>query len=572
MESTDKNTGAAGSASPPLQGKAEAPTGTPQPSRPGFRLTRVKIQNFRCIKDLTLELDEITVLIGENNSGKTAVLKAIERCLGRWRGSSSRVFDDYDYHLANDTASPEEAERIKIELQFLESAPEIMPAELRADLVEVLVLREDRTRQVTLRVTSAYDSAQTDFVTDFVFLNADEEPMKLAAAASLAVLRRAFPVHFLSALRDAERHFAGRRPFWREFLSANELSKADRVRFEKEMAELNQELIGAHPPLREVRDHLNSAGEVIAFGKKDPVTVDALPARASALLSQARVNMASRQGAKIPLDRQGEGAQSLAVLLLFEAFLQRRLGGEGEAVQPITILEEPEAHLHPTAVRMLMEVVKKFPGQKILSTHSGDLIGGLDPASVRRLAHRDGQVRAYPDDLESMDAKDMHTFQRKISRGNGDLLFARCWLVYEGETEAVLFRGVADALGINLDQNGVAMLQCSEISPDSLFRMANRFGIPWFFVFDDDAGRPDYEKSAMANLQGVPASDRYAYPYPCIEDYLRDNGFCDIYKEKLRKRQKVNAARQVVERIKDNVPVPETLKWVVKKAVALARA
>ena len=571
MESTDNNTGSTGPASRPPQGKAQAPTGSPQPSPSGFRLTRVRIRNFRSIRDLTLELDETTVLIGENNSGKTTVLQAIERCLDRLRGPNSRVFDEYDYHLADETASAEEAEPIKIELRFLESSPDIMPAELREDLVEVLVLREDRRRQVTLRVTSAYDSKRTEFVTESVFLDTAGKPMQQAAASSLAALRRAFPVHFLPAIRDVGRHFAGRGPFWREFLSANELSEADRAHFESEMAELNQALIEAHPPLQKVRDHLKGAKKVIAFGTDDPVTVDALPTRASALLSQARVNMASRQGAKIPLDRQGEGTQSLAVLLLFEAFLRRRLGEEGEAVQPITILEEPEAHLHPAAVRMLMEVVQKFPGQKILSTHSGDLIGGLDPASVRRLVYRDRQVRAYRADLESMDTKDRQTFQRKIRRGRGDLLFARCWLVYEGETEAVLFRGAAETLGINLDRHGVAMLQCSEITPASLFRVANQFGIPWFLVYDGDKGRRKYERPAMENLQGAPASDRLACPYPSIEDYLRDNGFPDIYEKKLRKGQKVKAAEQVVERMVKPDDVPETLKWVVDKAIELAK-
>ena len=571
MESTDNNTGSTGPASRPPQGKAQAPTGSPQPSPSGFRLTRVRIRNFRGIRDLTLELDETTVLIGENNSGKTAVLQAIELCLDRLRGPENRVFEEYDYHLADQAASPEEAEPIKIELRFVERAPGIIPAELREDLGNVLGLRKDDKRQTTLRVTSVYDSRRTDFVTDVEFLDPRGKPIRTDVAASLSALRRAFPVHFLSALRDAGRHFAGRGPFWREFLSANELSEADRARFEKEMAELNQALIGAHPPLREVRDHLKGAKEVIAFGTDDPVTVDALPARASALLSQARVNMASRQGAKIPLDRQGKGAQSLAVLLLFEAFLRRRLGEKGEAARPITILEEPEAHLHPAAVRMLMEVVQKFPGQKILSTHSGDLISGLDPASVRRLVYRDGQVRAYRADLESMDEKDQHTFQRKIRRDRGELLFARCWLIYEGETEAVVFGGVIDALEINLDRHGVAMLQCSEIRAASLFRTANQFGIPWLLVYDDDeGGRDNYKKPALKNLDRAAVTDRCICLSPDMEGFLRNNGFSNLYKGDYNKVQKAREAAELM--AERRVAVPGKLRRIVRKAIDLAEA
>src|SRR5919108_3557264 len=42
-----------------------------------MRLRRVRIQNFRCIVDLTLELDDVTVLVGANSTGKSSALQAI---------------------------------------------------------------------------------------------------------------------------------------------------------------------------------------------------------------------------------------------------------------------------------------------------------------------------------------------------------------------------------------------------------------------------------------------------------------------------------------------------------------
>ena len=536
----------------------------------GIRLTRVRIQNFRCIRNLTLDLDETTVLIGENNSGKTAVLKAIERCLGRLRGPNSRVFEDFDYHLVDESAAAEDADPIEIELHFTEAEPGAVPFELREDLADVLVVGTADRRQTVLRVTASHDAEQRDFVTRAVFLDAAGEPMQPATPARLAALRRGMPVHFLSALRDAGKHFARHGPFWREFLASSHLSDMDRLSFESELTDLNRRLIEAHPPLRDVRNHLEGVGDVIAFGAGQVVSVDALPARAAMLLSQARVNLASRSGAGIPLTQQGEGAQSLAVLLLFEAYLHRRLEEEGAGAVPITILEEPEAHLHPAAVRVLMDSVSRFPGQKIVSTHSGDLLGGVDAKSVRRLVYRDGSVRAYCADLESMSAKDRQTFHRKIRRGRGDLLFARCWLIYEGETEAVLFAGAAEAIGVNLDREGVAGLQCSEITPAALFRTANQFGIPWYLAYDGDSGRKKYEPAAMNNLEGKDPADRYVCPYLNIEDFLKQNGFEDLYRRDV---NKVAAASRAAERMMDgSTPVPEALKRIIRKAVELAQA
>lgn len=43
-------------------------------------LKRVSIQNFKSLKDVTLDLQKVNLLIGPNNSGKTNFLKALEFC------------------------------------------------------------------------------------------------------------------------------------------------------------------------------------------------------------------------------------------------------------------------------------------------------------------------------------------------------------------------------------------------------------------------------------------------------------------------------------------------------------
>ncbi len=70
-------------------------------------LIKVAIENFRGLKSLTLFLDKTTVLIGENNCGKTSILEAIRLCLSRAvRGSP---FEDQDHHLGSSGAAPGDA-------------------------------------------------------------------------------------------------------------------------------------------------------------------------------------------------------------------------------------------------------------------------------------------------------------------------------------------------------------------------------------------------------------------------------------------------------------------------------
>lgn len=42
-----------------------------------MKINQIHIENFRSIKDATIRLHELTALVGENNSGKTGILRAL---------------------------------------------------------------------------------------------------------------------------------------------------------------------------------------------------------------------------------------------------------------------------------------------------------------------------------------------------------------------------------------------------------------------------------------------------------------------------------------------------------------
>jgi AAA ATPase domain len=64
------------------------------PSRTRLRVGSLRVRGFRALKDLCLDLDpRLTVLIGENNSGKTSLLEALETVFGLRRGTED------DLHL-----------------------------------------------------------------------------------------------------------------------------------------------------------------------------------------------------------------------------------------------------------------------------------------------------------------------------------------------------------------------------------------------------------------------------------------------------------------------------------------
>ena len=536
----------------------------------------------------------MTVLIGENNTGKTAFLEAIRICLDRLRGRSSNVFHEYDYHLQEEKSTPSEAAPIEIELSFVEPELDAWEEEIVQELDGIAVFGDDDRYQVRFRLTSSFNQETDTFETDWHFLDAEGNPTR--NASQLITLQRLVPVFYLSALRDASTHFGSRGRFWRTFLSEANIPEEDRREFEEEFANLNSQLINAHQPLADVRSRLEDAKKVIDFGSGDAVAIDALPSKLFSLLSRTQVSLSSSAGAKIPVEHQGEGTQSLAVLLLFGAFLRSQLSNLDPIAEPITALEEPEAHLHPSAIRSLMTIVNDLPGQKLLSTHSGDLLASVDPCSVRRFIRRDGSICVHRIQPGSLTQEDTRKFDSHVRRSRGELLFARCWLLVEGETETTLLTGTAEAIGLELERAGVRCVEFGQTDVGMLAKIANQLGIEWYCVLDDDSGRKKYEKSARAQFDAASEVDRLIFPYQDIERLLCESGFGDLYEIHMSQQKqrptsmhgtpayweevlkalpkgysKPAVALEAVFKMKaGDVAVPPPLKSILEKAIALA--
>lgn len=564
-----------------------------------MRLTTVKIRNFRCIKDLGVDLDETTVLIGENNSGKTAFLDAVRIPLERLRGRGRGPFDEYDYHLPDDAATPMDAAPIEIELSFAETASEPWTEGVIQALADLFARDANDRRRVTFRVTSSFDREAGDFVTDWDFLDAGGDPLPNAGApGQLNLLQRLAPPFHLSALRDASKHFAAKGRFWRTFLAESGIPEEAREDLQTALAALNERLVAAHQPLLDVRTRLADARKVIEFGGNETVSIDAMPTKLFSLLSRAQVSLASRSGARIPVEFQGEGTQSLAVLLLFGAFLRSRLSDLDPDAAPVTALEEPEAHLHPSAIRSLMGIVSALPGQKLLSTHSGDLLASVPSSAMRRFAHDGEGVRAHRIEPGTLSQEEIRKFDSHVRRTRGELLFARCWLLVEGETETTLLAGAAEALDLDVERAGVRCVEFSQTDVGMLAKVADSLGIVWYCVLDNDRGRRRYERRVKKQIGGAAVADRLTMPYENVELMLCEGGFGDLYESRMsRQKESPTSARgtaaywkEVLEALPKGyskpevaaeaaarmtageTPVPAALSSILNEALALAGA
>lgn len=133
-------------------------------------LKTLKIENFRGIRKLVLELDDVCVLIGENNAGKSTVLDALRICLTRSFTRKSAVFEEYDYFLDGATADPKSAPPIILTTTFQEREEDEWPDEISQRL-DTAIQVSGIIRSVTLQIKSEFDAITGDFMTDYEFLD-----------------------------------------------------------------------------------------------------------------------------------------------------------------------------------------------------------------------------------------------------------------------------------------------------------------------------------------------------------------------------------------------------------------
>jgi len=496
-----------------------------------MRLNKVKIENFRGIASAEIELHrDITVLVGENNTGKTSILEALRLCLDVVKSDRACNFTEFDFYRDDTCKSLSTCKPITLTLTYLESKKHPWPDHITQSLNEVIVGSDYSI--IKLRVMARYDADASEVVQSWCFL--DDADHELVGKNSLIKdLRRLRPFFFQTALRAAKDEFHGQSTYWSSFLKNKDIDEVTRKALEVELLEVNRKIVAAHGSFKQVTEEVKRISELVAVGKVDAVTVDPAPADVYRTLRYGTdVNLLTSSNAKIPIRSHGEGTQSLSVLLLFSAYLKTRLQADvDKQAEPIIAVEEPEAHLHPNAIRAVWQLLQGLPGQKIVATHSGDILSEVPLESLRRMNRKGTTTECKAISGNLLTTEELRKFNHHVRRNRGELLFARTWLLVEGETDVSVLAECANLLDIDFHRLGIRIVECSQAGGPSIFiKVADALGIKWQLVADGDDGGNRYVKDARNLLNARPEADHISIlPTANMDVLLCHSGYGDPY-------------------------------------------
>lgn len=502
-----------------------------------MRLSTVKIRNFRGIRSLDLRLErDMTVLIGENNSGKTSILEAMRIGLDTIKSDKAVNFSEYDFYRDQQATALNTCNPINLVFLFEETEEYPWDAQITQALNDVIVGDEFQT--IKLSITARFDPEENTIKQTFGFLDDADNDMA-GKQGFLKELKKLRPFFYQSALRAAKDEFQASGSFWSSFLKDKSVDPNIRQQLETDLNAVNRRVVDAHASFKDVTDEVQHLHRLVSVGNADAVSVDPRPADFYKAIRSAEVNLLTAASAKIPIHSHGEGTQSLSVLLLFSAYLKTRLKADIDRLaDPIIAIEEPESHLHPNAIRALWPILRDLPGQKIIATHSGDILSEIPIGNLRRLNKENSGCECRELPANCLTQEESRKFNHHVRRNRGELLFARQWLLVEGETDVSVLAECADLLNIDLNAHGIRIVEFSQTDQNVLIKAADALGIGWFLVADGDDEGQKYVKSTEKHLHGRMLSDHtHRLSHQNMEVLLCEAGFGQPYLDRIHPQQ-----------------------------------
>ena len=428
----------------------------------------------------------VNVLIGENDSGKTAIVDAIRYILHTKSGEPVYI-DEKDFHMDAGVRT----KSMKIECSFegvsdVEAAP----------FLEWIGLKEGKDGmhyilRLTLNATILEDGRIYPIVK--AGMGNEGTPMDGKARDLLRVV-------YLKPLRDALQDMThGYKSRIAQILQAHSVFGDN-----KRDADGKHKLESLYNKLKKEIDEYfdqNKAedGKIITENINDILVKNFLMAgeqrKASlSLTGNELIDILRQLDLVLESNKSGLGSLNLlcvaAELLLF---LEEKQGLK------LTIIEELEAHLHPQYQLRMLDYIrsKEGFGQFILTTHSITLAANIPLENLIVLK----DDKAFPMGTSSTECTkgDYRFLHRFLDATKANLFFARGIIMVEGDAENLLIPTIAKIIGRSLHEHGVSIVNVGSTAYKRYVKIFQRkdgqnMRIPVAIVTDLDIRSIEYYK------------------------------------------------------------------------------
>jgi len=502
-----------------------------------MRIEYIDIVNFRGISKARVFLNGHSVLIGDNNAGKSTIFEAIDLVLGPDRLNRIPVVDEHDFHNGNYYDESGNCPKIEIEVLIIDLEDSQLTKFKNNlefyDTESLSILPEGKIKNVDdenvipgLRVKfiGSYNPEDDDFEGETFFCSPQREDETLTRFSKGD--KRECGFLYLRALRTGARALSMERGSLLDIIL-----RIKDVRPKMWEAVLDQ--LRKTPVATDSEAGISDILEGIQKALKEFVPSDwgSQPhLRVSDLTREhlrktLTIFMSTGKGEySAPFQHQGTGTINTMVLALLSMIAETKQN-------VIFAMEEPEIAIPPYTQKRIIDSIRKKSTQAIFTSHSPFVLEEFPPSQIILIQRDDeGVVKSQAVELPSTIKP--KTYNAEFRLRFAEALLAKRILLTEGTTEAIAYSAAGRRLNelkptiySSLEENGVAIFDArSETEIPNYGKYFENLGKVVFAVFDKQ--KPDALKKINENVK---------YPYESqhkgFEDLLIEEMDQDILKQ-----------------------------------------
>lgn len=436
-------------------------------------LAELTIKNFRSFNSLgaTIKFQQgLTALVGENDSGKTAVIDALRLLFGTTDQEWLRFSED-DFHQSGSVDSA--LNEIKISGTF-----KCLTLNDKSGFAEYLTYGVNVEDEPTLHLTLT--AKRMGVRGGRIYISTDIRSGKNGDGPTIDHnCRSLLAATYLRPLRDAERELSsGRNSRLSMVLNALDgvklgdvfdVAKDDFSSFDAEkisklgllgLGDYFNKLIENHPHINKGKAKVNRhLREMQLHGDESSSTISVSSSGADSLrlrqlLEKLTLTINNSYG------RMGLGSNNV----LFMACELLLLADEHECF-PLLLIEEPEAHIHAQRqlrlIQYLQKIIDDLPSgaqrpQVIITTHSPNLASEIDLNNL--VIIQSGKAFSLAEGETKLETNDYRFLQRFLDVTKANLFFARGIVIVEGDAENILLPTIARLIGKDFTSHGISIV------------------------------------------------------------------------------------------------------------------
>lgn len=481
-----------------------------------MRISTILLKNFKSYKSQRIEFKNLIALTGENNAGKSNILKALDLFFADTKKLDQEFFNDpkdkiviqVSFNDLNEEAKKNfkkyllddnETVIIRKEYSLEAEEPQRVLAVILGEKFEGEKDKKDAVEILTKEEIFPFDSTAgknyywkpkpfgwasvaVGYLPDFLYVPAVKdikEESKITATSRFGKIVNAM----LNSVLENE-----------------ELKKVNE-QFAKLLQGENESQDGRIAQLKEFESMLSE--KLAECMKGTTIKLDVAAPNIKEVF-QSGTKILVNDGVLTSIETKGHGMQRSVIFVIFRAYAELLKKEQGEKTKSRSLIfgvEEPELYLHPQMQRTMYALLKEISetDQVIFTTHSSFFVDMTNYQSICIVLKRDltegtKVIQCQKEIFSIAEEKKQFQLLTEFDPERNELFFAKKVVLVEGDTEKAVLPLIAKKVDSSyiFYEHGITIVECGSKNTLPLFmKVLNSFRIKYITIYDKDTSQED---------------------------------------------------------------------------------